>query len=68
LEYIFSNIFEVLEYGSVGVMIKGGISFFNPPILHYSITPRPRLARNSCNLGFTFIFIEVFEGFLLTNS
>jgi hypothetical protein len=34
----------ILEYWSVGVMMKGLMPIFNTPILHRSNTPRPSLS------------------------
>jgi len=39
MRIIISNAFGMLEYWSDGVMAKGLTSFFNTPILQYSMTP-----------------------------
>jgi hypothetical protein len=47
-----------MEYWSVGVMTKGLMSlFFNTPILHHSITPRPRLSRAFGNFKLPFYWL-----------
>jgi hypothetical protein len=49
--------FGVLEYWSVGVMVKGLMAFLS--ILHHSSAPRPRFSRTLGNLKITFLLAIV---------